>query len=154
MGLLLAMGEESMKTKPKKKKLFAPDSTGNIHLGAFYLGWQQVDLFATVPPHENGGSFYHSPEHGKLPRIKVGIDYSEWNHVVSILLHETMEFAMEKLHVRYKKSGNLSGSHASYLFVLDHEQFCECAEMTGNFIADCLPKLATAYRANRKKGKK
>ncbi len=138
----------------KKKPSFKPDKSGNIFVGRFYLGWRQVDLFATMPPHEGGGCFYYSPEDGKLPRIKVSIQYKEWNTIVAILLHEAMEFAMEDHRLRFSGSAQIADSHASYLFVMTHEQFCECAAICGIFMADCLPELAHAYEANKKKGKK
>lgn len=138
----------------KKKPSYKPDKLGNIHVGRFYLGWSQVDLFATMPPHEGGGCFYYSPEDGRLPRIKVGINYNEWNTVIAILLHEAMEFALEGHRLRFTPSGQMADSHASYLFVMNHEEFAECVAITGSFMADCIPALAAAYSANQKKGKK
>lgn len=142
--------------KPAKKKpgaKFKPDKGGNIHVGRFYLGWRQVDLFATVPPQEGGGCFYYSPEDGKLPSIKVGIQSGHWNTVVAILAHEAMEFTMEDHKLRFAPSSQMADSHASYLFVMSHEQFAECAAITGSLMADCLPRLAEAYNSNSKNKK-
>lgn len=131
--------------KTNKQHKFTPDSNGNIFVGTYRLGPKNVDLYATVPPHESGGSFYFAPEERRLPRIKVCIDELEWKHTVAILHHEAMELSMQDHHCRFLQSGQFSASHASYLFVMDHEQFTECSEWTGQFMSNCLPELAKAF---------
>lgn len=130
----------------KKRTSIKPDKNGNIHLGTYRLGLKNVDLFATVPPHENGGSFYFAPEDRSLPRIKVYLDEIEWGKTVAILHHEAMEFSMQDHHCRFLQSGQFSASHASYLLVMTHEQFTECSEWTGRFMADCIDDLQQAWK--------
>ena len=116
-----------------------------IVVGTFYIGREQCQL---VLRDGNGAEFYLTPEDGALPRIKVGADDADWAGLVSRLLHEAMEFAIERARCRFERCANTD--QGGYVFVLDHAAFTECCERVGEFIACALPSLANSWKKWRK----
>lgn len=112
-------------------------------IGTFRMGFQNVDLVAILDEH--GGEFYLCPDNTSLPRIKVGIAYTNWDECVATLLHEALEVAACLTRVRYYSSGKLNGDNADYLFVFDHSEFGHMCSMVATFVTPALPELAKAW---------
>lgn len=121
-------------------------------IGSFDLGWETVDLIAILD--DIGGCFYFQPEPGKVPRIKVGLDYEKWSEVVSTLLHETFEFVLAREGLRFVACRKFNNDHADYLFAFDHPAFSRICSNAALFVTEAMPKLAAAYNLQRKKKKK
>jgi len=122
-----------------------------IKVGTFPLGHENVELYAI--PSADGGCFYFQPADNSLPRIKIGLDYDRWDQVVSVLLHETMEFLMARLLNRYEQTG-VYGDHASYLFMFTHCQFSDLCQRQAKFVAAALPEVAAHWNKLKAKKKK
>jgi hypothetical protein len=116
-------------------------------VGTFDLGLRVVRLVATADG--NSGSF---DMRKAMPEIRVGIGQS-WPHVVSVLLHEAVEFVAVELGCRYKPEPDYANGQDGLVFMMDHTQFSEAIARAGWFAAKALPELATIYR-NRKKESK
>lgn len=116
-------------------------------VGCYQIGVENVDLFVREGM---GGEFYGCPEDSKCARIKVGLDNATWSGAVMILLHEAFEFAMERMRVRFTNSSNSSRDNGGYLFVFTHAQFTHLCADASDFVADCLPDLAKAYKSWKK----
>jgi hypothetical protein len=84
-------------------------------VGTYYMGSEQAQL---VLREGTGGEFFTCPEVGSVPRIKIGADQSRWSDVVSLLLHEVIEFQMLRNFARYSPCGFFGNDHAEYLFVI------------------------------------
>jgi hypothetical protein len=123
-----------------------------IFVGIFGMSGAWVALYAL--PGERGGSFDTAPlthlKQKMVPKITVGIGDREWWMVVETLLHEAAELALVMDGLRWQTADGLSRDHASYLFVLDHCQFCRMCARTADFITAALPELAKAYKRWRK----
>lgn len=111
-------------------------------IGVFSCGFEDIEL---VLREGNGGEFFNAPGHGEIPSIKIGADVQEWKEVVSCLLHESMEFTMNRLKCRWDCSYDLGKDHSSYLFVLDHPTFSDCCARVADFLALSLPPLAREW---------
>lgn len=116
-------------------------------IGTYELGHEYVQLVAILD--ESGGEFYFQPEKNQVARLKVGLDYRDWDSCVSTFLHEAFEFALTRHKCRMRASGDLVNDHADYLFVLSHCQFSQICGEVGLFTAQALPELAGAYKKNR-----
>lgn len=116
-------------------------------LGAFFMGRKEVELFITDGA---DGSFYTSPERGKLPRIKVGMQ-AEWRHVVMVLIHEAAEATMDDMYLRFAPSHAMSQDHADYLFSFNHPQFSEICARVADFLTPVLPLVAAEWKRWPKK---
>ncbi len=116
-------------------------------IGIYFLGRTEVEVFAREG---NGGEFYFSPEKGHLPRMKIGMDYKDWGDVVEVVVHEAMEFCLDEMRTRYECSNDITQDHAAYLFVFQHKDLSEACSRVGQFVAEVLPDLSTAYRRWKK----
>jgi hypothetical protein len=119
-------------------------------VGIYEIGWDQVEL---VLREDTGGEFYLIPEKGCIPRIKIGADYKEWEEIVSVLLHETFEFAFDRVRCRYENSDEVVRDHSSYLFVLPHVTFSETCARVGEFISKALPDLKEKWEKWKEESK-
>jgi len=126
--------------------------SNKIKIGTFRLGLENVDLFGLS--NTNGGYLELKPDDGHRSFIEVGLASKEWDFTVSILLHETLEFLMMRAFVAYASIGRIWASSSSRLFVLSHEQLDNICDRQAVFVTLALPKLATAWKKNQKKGKK
>jgi hypothetical protein len=117
--------------------------TKPIHVGTYVLGHEQVELYAL--PDDAGGEFYFLPEPGRLGRIKVGIDYPEWDSVVAILLHETLEYLILRMERAYVSVGCISRGTDDRSFILNHPEFSELCSRAAMLITPALPDLGAIY---------
>lgn len=109
-----------------------------VIIGIYEIGYDQVEL---ILREDTGGEFYLIPEKGSIPRIKVGADYEKWQDVVTVLLHESYEFMIDRLQGRYTLYNDLSNDHGAYTFVFDHVTFSDVCARVSEFISKALPDL-------------
>ncbi len=67
-------------------------------VGSYHLGFESCEV-VLIPG--LGAEYHQCPEKGKIVRIKVGADVENWHMVVSNLLHEAIEFSLERSDHRY-----------------------------------------------------
>jgi len=114
-----------------------------LRLGIYNLNNINVEVF--VLPEHDGGEFYFAPDKKSLPRIKIGLNYKDWDDVVAIALHESMEFLLTQKGFRYKQSGRFTNDHADYTFVYNHADFTELCARQAFFLVDLIPQLAKVF---------
>ena len=112
-------------------------------VGVYSLGYESVQLVARDG---TGGDYYTQPEKGHIARIKVGMDYSAWDCVVNALLHEAMEFSIDRHHCRFRATNDISYDLSNYLFVFNHPQFSDIVAKVAEFVTPALPDLARVYK--------
>ncbi len=120
-------------------------------VGQYYIGYEFVEI---VLRKGDGGEFWVTPERGHIPRIKIGADVKHWKDIVVVLLHEATELVLCRLKCRYTCKDDMGSSHSSYLFSLDHGQFCDTMARIGDLITDCLLPLHKEWKKWKKKAKK
>lgn len=94
-----------------------------------------------MAPPEGGPSVIHLSDYaGKEP-----------DRITEVLLHEALELAAARLHLRYGNMPSMSRSSADYLFVMTHEQFTEVVARVALFMHAAHPAvLKSAKTINRK----
>lgn len=85
--------------------------------------------------------------------MKLGAD-GDWKDMINKLLHESMEFFMEKIQCRFYPCNDLAHNSAAYVFVMNHQQFADCCAKAGELLSTSLPDLATAWKAWNKATRK
>lgn len=112
-------------------------------IGTYYIGRDEVEL---VLREGHGGEFYISPEKGKIPRIKVGAEYKEWRSIVDIVLHESLEYVMDKMYLRYEATHLSTRDMAGYSFIFNHCQLSEICARVSDFMTEALPALEKEWK--------
>ncbi len=112
-------------------------------VGTYKIGGEYCEL---VLRDGDGGEFYSLPEHGHVPRIKVGADYQDWDRIVSVLLHETMEFSLARIKCRFYPEDDFGGDTHAYIFIMSHPDFSDACARTAEFMTCALPDLARAWK--------
>ena len=112
-------------------------------VGVFSIGFEDCQL---VLREGTGGEFFNCPGKAKIPRIKIGAD-TRWGEVVAAVLHEAMEFTLNRLRCRYDCSYDLAQDHAGYVFMATHPQFSDACSRSALFLAECHDKLKKDWRA-------
>lgn len=117
----------------------------DIEIGTYDLGWERVRLVGVT---RNGGCFNLCP---KTPPafIEVNLGEEHWVSLVNILMHETLEMVLTRLHVRYEPSQGLSRDHCQYIFSFNHFQLSEAAYMVAEFVTACLDDLKAAWELSK-----
>ena len=115
-----------------------------IPIGTFRLGNVNVRLVAD--PLSEGGNFVSLPS----PVITVGLHQNTWPEVVTILLHEVMEFSLMMRELKYRAVPVVNFDCADVSFFLTHDKFGRVCSDTGAFIANALPDLAKVHNRNLK----
>lgn len=118
-----------------------------ILIGHCSLGHESVDLYGIVG--QQGGEFYLCPEDGSPGRIKIGLGYKEWWKVVNVLLHEALEYALEREKCRFERVTKMSGGHNDYTFILHHDDLTNACCRVADFITPVLPVLAKAWKEHK-----
>jgi hypothetical protein len=111
-------------------------------VGVFELGYENVELFIKD---KRGGSFQFTPESQSLPRIIVGGSYTKWQDVYTVLVHETVEFALTRGACRYSESQDLSNDTAAFVFMFNHSQFADACAKAAEFMVACHQPLHRAW---------
>lgn len=122
-----------------------------VIIGTYYMGAEYVQI---VLRDGDGAEFYITPEHGKVPRMKIGADRDNWHDIVAALLHEALELCMFRLKCRYSPSNDFTNDHSAYLFIMDHCQFTDMCCRAGEFLSECEKDLRKAWRKWKKESKK
>ncbi len=117
-------------------------------VGTYEIGSDYVQI---VLREGTGGEFYLMPEHGKVPRVKIGADYEHWDEVVNVLIHEVRELIYYKLGCRYEPDNDWSNDHGQFLFVITHVKFSDACNREALCLTKCLPDLAKAWKKWRRK---
>lgn len=128
-------------------------------IGHFQFGYENVQL---VLRDGTGGEFYTNPEPDKCPRIKIGADYSRWDDVVNVLLHECFELAIDRRHGRYRATNDQSYDLSNFVFMFNHHEFSDICAKVAEFVTPALPKLSKEWdkwrkakaKANKRRRKK
>lgn len=97
-----------------------------------------------------GGEFFSCPEEGKVPRIKVGIDYPQWDRVMGVLCHEVMEFILASRGHRYLKAPDFAEDMGGFVFHFGHTDLSECARLLSLVLCGASVPLHAVYRSRRK----
>lgn len=118
-------------------------------LGFVNVGYDPVEL--QVDPGMSGGSVFIPMGNGTPPTMTIGLDNDEWEATLSVLIHEALEFALEKKNLRYEPSQDLGKDHAQYLFVMDHQQFSDACARVAVFLVQAQMRV---YDAWKKRGRK
>lgn len=98
-----------------------------------------------------GGEFYFAPDSSSLPRIRIGLDYREWDQCIATLLHEVLEFSLAIRQLRFRHSGDLNNDQADYRFFFDHSQFGDVCSDAALFLLRAFLDVADAYNRKHKK---
>jgi len=116
-------------------------------VGYYEIGPTQVEL---VVKGGNGGGFDAGAKPGCVTQIWIGVD-GEWNEVVSVLLHEALEFCFMHAGLRYCPAPDYSDDNGGYLFSMDHTQFSEATARAGGFVAAAIPDLCLQFKKWKKR---
>lgn len=117
-------------------------------VGTYFLGHENVRV-ALRPG--TGGEFFFCPKDKGSALIMVGHDQDRWHQIVAVLLHEAIEFKLARQGNRFDPAPITTTSHASYVFMMTHEQMEDMASAVGLFLTDVLPDLAKAWKTVKKK---
>lgn len=123
-----------------------------IRVGVFDIGTEMVVL--NLLPGESGGDFRYYPNKNDRPEINVGLDHDRWRECVDVLIHEALEFIMERKELRFERTCKFNADHADYLFIFNHPEFTDACARLALFLTDALPKVATIFKSKRKAKKK
>lgn len=114
-------------------------------VGIYELGYEKVAL--VVNPNAKGGSFnFCDPKLG-VSRIVVGLDYLHFHHVLNVLVHEALEFALTRLGARYTPSQDLAGDMGAYHFSFGHTTLSEASFMVAEYVHEALGPLRGQWDA-------
>ena len=83
----------------------------------------------------------------------IGADYEYWWEVLDALFHETMEYCLDQLGCRFRKTNSMDCAHSNYNFIFDHLQFTEASARASYFMAESIPDVCTAWKKWHKKVK-
>lgn len=125
---------------------------GRTKVGQYDLGTRRVNLF--IDTDDQGGHFLTKDSPHGMAEITVGLKNNRWGMIVSILLHEALEFQFMETGSRYIPNPDYACANDGYAFFMDHNGFSQAVTRTGEFLADVLTDLIKAVRAARKKPKK
>jgi len=115
-------------------------------IGSYLIGGEYAEL---VLREGTGGEFYLTPEEGHIPRIKVGADYSDWQDVLGVLIHEAVEMALARVKCRYTPEDDFGDDHLGFLFVVEHKDFSDACSRAGMFIAAAQDDLRREWKKRK-----
>jgi len=116
-------------------------------VGTYFLGYENVRVALRSG---TGGEFYFTTKDKGCALIMIGQEQDKWHQIVSVLLHEAIEFKLARQGNRFDPSPITTNSHASYVFMMTHEQMEDMASSVGVFLANVLPDLAKSWNAYKK----
>jgi len=126
---------------PTTTKLTLP-----VTLGQYAMGYEKIEV---VAEDMFGGSFSLLPADSCCPRIKVGLKYDKFIHVLGTLTHEAMELALVRLRARFEPSCDVTGDASSYIFNFNHVTLSEAAYMAAELVESCKDELKTVWERSR-----
>ncbi len=120
-------------------------------VGFYRLGAQNCRLIIMSG---TGGSFNFTPTETSIPEVRVGGDDETFGGVVESLVHETLEFAMCEMKLRYEHADEKTWSADRFYFLMNHPQLAEVSVIAGEFIESCYADLKKAWLEFKRKPKK
>lgn len=117
-------------------------------VGTYQLGDEMVQL---VLRDGGGADFYERPGDIPNPRMKIGADKESIGWLMDSVQHEAQERSMAVMRLRFRREDSYYVDSTSYVFVLTHEEFTEACHRAGMFLSACLPDMAKAWKAWKKK---
>lgn len=120
-----------------------------IKVGTYRLGHENITLYAAKE--NSGGDFCVCSDDG-VGFISIGIK-DRWGDVLSVLLHEMLEYAFARLDVRYVKPNRWADNAAACTFHFDHQEFSEAVAIVGNCLSECAPAIRDVYMKHTKSDK-
>lgn len=118
-------------------------------LGTFLLGYENVDLFISFEG--GGGHLELSPDSNEKAFIKIGLAVESWDVILSLLLHETMEFLLLRAFSGFQPINSTYIDTSKRVFIMSHSLMDEICDRQAIFISEVLPRLADAYKKHCKK---
>lgn len=119
-------------------------------VGTFYYGFENVRVFFR---NGSGGDFFFCPSDKGCAIINIGWEQSSWSEIVEVMVHEAMEFGFARSGHRFDQNPTPTRSHASYVFMFNHEEMELVASAMGSFLSQCLPEMAKSWNLLTKKRK-
>lgn len=110
-----------------------------IPLSTQLLGNEAVQAIAISG---TGGSF---KSRTGPPEIRIGTQ-QDFEETMAIALHESMEFAMDRISCRFDPTNDWGEDHASYIFLLTHPQFSDCINKAAFFCERIRDDLFAAWQ--------
>ncbi len=117
-------------------------------VGVYECGYDNVQI---VLREGSGGEMIPLPGDILCPRIKIGADERNWSKFLGVVVHEVMEFALERERCRFYPSNDISGALDSAMFSANHYQFSNACACCGDLLGRCHYDLARAWKAWAKK---
>lgn len=111
-------------------------------IGNYEFGYEYVQLLLRDG---EGAEFYRLSEDITIPTIFIGADGS-WLDIVTRLLHEALEFSLERAGCRFYPTNDLARNTAAYTFSFNHQQFADCCAKVAEFVTAALPDLQKAWK--------
>lgn len=129
------------------------DKSKDQLVGIYNLGNCNVELWA-CGEWLSGGDFYFCPTEKSLPRIRVELKEC-WSRILSVLIHESMEYLLCEEKVVFRKTCDLTQESSSVMFSMDHHQFAQSCYNLAYFMSKAVPDLKKLHSKKfPKKGKK
>jgi hypothetical protein len=130
-----------------KKKL---KPLNKIVVGVYYAGWEQYRLILCK---RDGAEFFWCQEKGKINKIEINAEATEWKEIVNMLLHEVFE-ALLLQRSRYYPSNDTSNRSTQYFFAFDHAELTRICAAAGEYVSGCYSDLEKAWvKWHRSKGR-
>ena len=117
-------------------------------VGQYLCGHEYMEL---VLRPGTGGEYYCSPEKGHIPRMKIGADQECWQDVVEVVLHEVMEFQIDRHNCRFEPMHFQSRDQHASMMVMSHHVFSDCCAKAAEFLVESHNDLLKAWKAWGKK---
>lgn len=121
---------------------------GRYSLGKIEFGHEMVQLLVD---HDLPGGWYKIfPVEHELAVICIGLATRDWKDITTVLIHEAMEFALERRFCKFKGSTEIARDSGGCIFVFDHAQFTDACARAGEFVATATPLVQTEFRRMKK----
>ena len=113
-------------------------------LGVYQLGDDWIKV--CYQPDGRGGSFYILDK-----RMVIGLLEDRWRSVLAVLLHETMEFCLQRLNLGYERLDKWGEGTDCRMFLLNHWEFSEACALAAPFLTFVQPDLCRVYNKAQKR---
>lgn len=134
-------------------KLFADQNQKvklkQVVIGKYCIGREYVEI---VLREGTGADYWLMPEHGHIPRIKVGADVDRFDRLAASLLHELTELVYDRLSCRFDPTNDIGMDHSTYVFIVPHVVFSDACTRVAECLIECLPDIKNAWEKWHKKG--
>lgn len=145
-----------MKKKRARGNPFSPLSDGEETIWLDGIIWVSgVPAKVRLLRNEGGGSFsYPSPE-SVTGLISLGLASEEWWMMLSLMIHELLEFNLTSMEKRYHTDANTEGkTSCGALFVLGHDEFADAVTRTASPLAALAKMVYPVWLKEKRKKEK